>query len=655
MTDQPSGDRVAGELADQLAERLRRALHTVEYAAAPDAAHVARRDTAMRRARTRRHVAIAAVAALVVVVAGGVTVRTTSGDRSPDVIAADPADTNRSLPDHENAKDPAQTALRNHTVDMGDPNTWWRELPPDPRGPVLNALNVWTGREVLSIGGHTPKDVDQPVQQGAAFDPITDRWRVTADPLAELIATTMSLAVPIGDSVFFGATGSDGAGLARRYHQAENRWSTAAAPPGPLNSTVAALWTGSELLVWLAGPTENGLLAAYHPAEDRWSTDLPSPPIAHRFEAGSAWTGGEWLLWGGGVGDRVFADGARFDPASRTWAPMAQGPLSARVASVLWTGRELLVVTGRSPYPGSVMAHGDGAAYDPVRDAWRMVAETSVHPGNPLLWTGRYALLFAKGGVKLFDPKTNVWLSGGRDPNGGSFGISVWTGSEAITLGSVDNVTGGARFQPPDIDPPVAGEELWPVAMGDAIGLDWADGFRLNAVLGRRHGRFQPGINDVLVVGQRKLELWGDPAVIETLQPALRDLGLTITKIHPVDQRPTVPTLPAQNTPPDPARLTIQPGTLVVDASLRCVWLDPINSAEVHGRILVIWPFGTSVDWGQRRVTFADGSTAAHGDPVTLEAFDVFRNIMPVFDYVTPPECYHVDYLAYVARARAGG
>lgn len=36
----------------------------------------------------------------------------------------------------------------------------------DPLGPVLNTVNVWTGTEVLSVGGRTPEDGgNRPVRQ----------------------------------------------------------------------------------------------------------------------------------------------------------------------------------------------------------------------------------------------------------------------------------------------------------------------------------------------------------------------------------------------------------------------------------------------------------------------------------------------------------
>lgn len=59
--------------------------------------------------------------------------------------------------------------------------------------------------------------------------------------------------------------------------------------------------------------------------------------------------------------------------------------------------------------------------------------------------------------------------------------------------------------------------------MGQAIGLDWVDAFRFNAILERRHGHYRPGANDVVFGVARKIEIWGDPTVIESLRLALSD------------------------------------------------------------------------------------------------------------------------------------
>jgi hypothetical protein len=64
----------------------------------------------------------------------------------------------------------------------------WRELPSPPLSPRANALAVWTGAEVVVIGGEEhpcPPGADcarspDELSDGAAYDPETDAWRAIA-------------------------------------------------------------------------------------------------------------------------------------------------------------------------------------------------------------------------------------------------------------------------------------------------------------------------------------------------------------------------------------------------------------------------------------------------------------------------------------------
>jgi hypothetical protein len=102
-----------------------------------------------------------------------------------------------------------------------------------------------------------------------------------------------------------------------------------------------------------------------------WSA-LPSSGVTARYGGARAWTGREFLQWGGsieysdaiceGCGPPPVADGVAFDPAANRWRRLAPAPVKAAFSGA-WTGSELVVWGGT----------GDSvpAAYDPVRDSWR--------------------------------------------------------------------------------------------------------------------------------------------------------------------------------------------------------------------------------------------------------------------------------------------
>ena len=87
-------------------------------------------------------------------------------------------------------------------------------------------------------------------------------------------------------------------------------------------------------------------------------------------------------------------DGAAYDPVTDRWRAIADGPLSGRVPlATAWTGTELLVVGAR----GLGLFHGikDAAAYDPASDTWRDL------PGLPMqindgasVWTGSELIVY---------------------------------------------------------------------------------------------------------------------------------------------------------------------------------------------------------------------------------------------------------------------
>jgi N-acetylneuraminic acid mutarotase len=243
----------------------------------------------------------------------------------------------------------------------------------------------------------------------------------------------------------------------------------------------AAVWTGSELLLW-GGENCAGAAcpsfqaphlsdgAAYRPATNKWRK-LPASPLSARAPAVAVWTGTELLVWGG-VGEGFLADGAAYDPGSNRWRMLAPSPLSprTRVASV-WNGRELLVWGG-----GDLdRMLGDGAAYDPNADRWRRIAASPLAPraNGVAAWTGQELVVWGGvdqvGGQELadgaaYDPNTERWRSIAPSPLAGRDDpAAVWTGRELLIWGG--NTTTGIFFADGAVYDPAA--DRWrPMAGG---------------------------------------------------------------------------------------------------------------------------------------------------------------------------------------------
>jgi hypothetical protein len=105
----------------------------------------------------------------------------------------------------------------------------WRSLPAAPISGRAWAATAWTGSEMLVWGGDDCGCGQPPTSGNAAYNPVTNRWRVL--------------------------------------------------PAGPLTASrvAAAVWTGREFVVLGGGAPGEVAVAAYDPSTDTWRR-LPAPP-----------------------------------------------------------------------------------------------------------------------------------------------------------------------------------------------------------------------------------------------------------------------------------------------------------------------------------------------------------------------------------------
>jgi hypothetical protein len=185
---------------------------------------------------------------------------------------------------------------------------------------------------------------------------------------------------------------------------------------------MATAWTGHQLVAWGGGAggggntQPSGAGASYDPAADRWEV-LPPAPVPGRIGATAVWDGREVLFWGGQAGPQTLADGAAYDPAARRWRVLPAAPIGARSEhQAVWTGREMVVWGG---YPrccptDSVIHDPAAAAYDPVTDRWRRIADVpppwSGDDGTAVtVADGDRPLVWRRGHLGAYDPAADRW------------------------------------------------------------------------------------------------------------------------------------------------------------------------------------------------------------------------------------------------------
>ena len=125
--------------------------------------------------------------------------------------------------------------------------------------------------------------------------------------------------------------------------------STSNAPPG--GADLAAVWTGSEMIVW-GGAGDSGDLntgGRYNPSTDSWiatsTTNAPSGRQRHT----AVWTGSEMIVWGGFSGiEREVNTGGRYNPSTDSWTAtsLTNAPSARDFHTAVWTGSEMIIWGG---------------------------------------------------------------------------------------------------------------------------------------------------------------------------------------------------------------------------------------------------------------------------------------------------------------------
>jgi hypothetical protein len=401
----------------------------------------------------RRRLAAAGVVVLVVGVLGVAVFAATRPDRARREAAGVVTDT---------APEPAAGPTSATTP----PPVGWSALPDSPLSKRTRPITAWTGTELVIWGGEGfTTDVctlldegvsrcgDQARNDGAAFDPVTDTWRMLPPaPLSEDLGSwpTYRGAWTGEELVVWG--GPDAAGAA--YDPEADTWRPIAnGPLGPRTHFAMALVAGEHPEVVVAGGAAGSEgrpsveVAAYDPATDSWRSlpDLPEgrvdPLVVHPHES-------PVLVLGGYAASDVAPDGnLRFPPALRLgateWEELPAAPMGRVEAAV--AVEDWVVVTGTDPRTPSDPAAVRAARLAPLSGTWTALAAPRDGVAADALWLlGDELLLAPEWGVGA--PGTPVPRQVlGLDAVSGSSSTG-WTELPQVGLfdGALDGVQGSA-------------------------------------------------------------------------------------------------------------------------------------------------------------------------------------------------------------------
>jgi hypothetical protein len=181
---------------------------------------------------------------------------------------------------------------------------------------------------------------------------------------------------------------------------------------------------------------------------------LPDAPLSARHSANAFWTGSEVLVLGGtsaepcppgqrcpARAEPALADGAMYDPRSRSWTAIEPAPVGINWASGAIVGERLYlwVSRGVSGNPNTAFL-----AYDIATDRWDGLTPPPTTYDQDLRLVAAGDLVVAVHHWQeiptlhdlIYDPLTGAWSQLPADPIGPSFDRDmVWTGDELVLLG----------------------------------------------------------------------------------------------------------------------------------------------------------------------------------------------------------------------------
>ncbi len=312
---------------------------------------------------------------------------------------------------------------------------------------------VWTDTELIVWGGF---DGAEEILDGWAYEPSSGRLHRIPDsgPPGGRVGQT---AVWTGDFMAVWRGDVD------TWDPNRLEWAGGSRVAGPLvHPGNTALWTGDEILFWGTrnwyGASERG--AGYN--LDEWR-ELPTSPLEPRSNAVVVWSGdGRYVwandamyVWGGFVtggpnGIQPAQDGARYSPVDDAWQWLPDLPEGVHLEHPVggFVAGEFIVVGVDRRRSGDVPVV-TGAAYDPMTNTWRAIADlpgpivdgeglagsiAAVAAGDELaVWLPQWSF-GDEPGIAFYSPDRDEWTRHHGAPADAYSPQLVWTGEQVAAL-----------------------------------------------------------------------------------------------------------------------------------------------------------------------------------------------------------------------------
>ena len=309
---------------------------------------------------------------------------------------------------------------------------------------------VWTGTEMIIWGGFNFSQHN--LNTGARYNPATDSWIATSTTNAPRFRWRHSAVWTGSEMIIWG--GGDGTDLLNtggRYNPIDDSWtapSTINAPTARISHT--AVWTGSEMIVWGGSGCGNNCRwntgGRYNPTMDSWTATSTTDAPSARWNHAALWSGSEMIIWGGTDQTNYLRTGGRYKPNTDTWVPTAiPGTIPGRTSfTAVWSGSEMIVWGGVDETFNDT---NTGGRYDPIDDQWSATSlanAPSPRDSHSAVWTGREMIIWGGGdstshlntGAR-YDAAADAWrpTTTMDAPFPRERQTAIWTGNQMIVWG----------------------------------------------------------------------------------------------------------------------------------------------------------------------------------------------------------------------------
>ena len=331
----------------------------------------------------------------------------------------------------------------------------WSPTTRPPLGPRYGSTAVWTGREVIVVGGRAddpcPPNADCAIPpegalaDGAAYDPGTNQWRPIAPAPIRIDGAFGAVA---GGTLFLlvpsrGAAGPEFLG----YDIAADTWSRLAAPAGlDVFAGLVPLGTG---VVAVPGTDELGLVA-----DQRFDVDtgtwipLPDDPLGPSFDRSMVAIDDGLVLFAAelvpqpGSAEPSLTQAATLDAGQEMWSGLPESPVLSGWGPWILAGGVIVNASIGTSDGGEVDGWGrdvpHGGILDPAAGAWRLLPDPPVGIGPyPGLAVGGREWVVSPQGWVLHVP-TGSWVPLAATPGPPADQVAAtWAGDRLFVWGGV--------------------------------------------------------------------------------------------------------------------------------------------------------------------------------------------------------------------------